>query len=1125
VIDYRLLGPLEVGADGHAVEIGGLKQRALLAILLIRANQSVPRDVLVDQLWGEHPPAGAQHSLEVYVSRLRKTLEPCAGCPTVLTRPGAYLLRIAEQQLDVNRFERLAEEGRRALAAQAPGRAAADLREALALWRGAPLADLSHEPFAQAEIARLEKLRLGATEDRIEADLALGHHADVISELEALVAAHPWRERLHQQLMIALYRCGRQAESLAVYQAARRALMRELGIEPSPALRRLEHAILEQDVSLEPASRAKEPQARAAAETSRFSRVGRTRLKQLAGAGTLAVVTLALLMVGFSRSSGGAATPAAGPDTVGVIDSARNVLSGVVTGAARPNGVAYGAGAVWITDSAADLLLQVDSRRQVVDRIPVGRGPAGVAVGDGEVWVANELDGTVSEVNPRAGREVARIQVGNGPDEIAFGFRSVWVANVTDNTLSRIDPGSDGVIATIPLGSAPAGLAVGDRALWVTSAETGRLLLVDPLGNRVSRAFPIGNSPGGVAFGAGSVWVADADGTVWRFDPLSGRLVKFRVGRPSAGVAYADGAVWVANTLSGSVSRINPGTGSIVHIHVGNEPTDLAAGGGGLWTTVLPSPASHRGGTLTMIAQLSPQDQSTDPAVANALPIWQMLSVTNDGLVGYRRVGGVAGDTLIPDLATTLASPANGGKTYTFQLRSGIKYSDGTPVKPTDFRRAIQRVFRITQGNIGPAAFYTGIVGAAACERAPHRCDLARGITTNDKANTVSFHLTTSDPEFLYKLALPFADAVPPGTPDREIVPTQLPATGPYLTQSYLPRRSWVLVRNPQFHEWSDQAQPGGYPDRIILGLGLAPGTAVDAVEHGHADVMLSPPPGRLHELATGYASQLHSGPLAATIALVMNTRVWPFSVLAARQAVNDAIDRNAIIELAGGPLIAQPTCQILPPTLPGYQPYCPYTTNPSPSGAWAAPDLARAKHLIRASGTRGAKVTVFTGAFGTTIPAQATGRYLISVLDQLGYRASLRVINDVATYDNRLYDSREHPQIGWFSWYQDYPVPSDFISPLLTCSSFLPGNPGNLNAAEFCNRRIDAQVKQALAVPPRLPNTAGRLWTNIDHELVDQAPWVPLYNPRALVALSARVGNYQFQPYWTLLIDQLWVR
>src|SRR5215475_1574845 len=238
--------------DGTAVDLGGLKQRALLAILLLHANQPVQRDVLVDQLWGEHPPAGAEHAVNVYIWRLRKALQAGSGTEGVVTRQGAYLLQAAEEQVDVALFERLADQGRQALAAQAPGRASAVLGEALALWRGAPLADFRFESFAQAEIARLEKLRAEVTEDRIEADLALGRHAHLVGELEALVAADPLRERLHQQLMVALYRCGRQADALAAYQKARRTLAEELGIEPCQPLRQLERAILEQDPSLGP---------------------------------------------------------------------------------------------------------------------------------------------------------------------------------------------------------------------------------------------------------------------------------------------------------------------------------------------------------------------------------------------------------------------------------------------------------------------------------------------------------------------------------------------------------------------------------------------------------------------------------------------------------------------------------------------------------------------------------------------------------------------------------------------------------------------------------------------------------------------------------------------------------
>jgi ABC-type transport system substrate-binding protein/DNA-binding SARP family transcriptional activator len=1123
MIDYRILGPLEVSAGGRLIEIGGPKLRALLVLLLLRANESVPRDVLVHELWGDLPPAGAQHSLDVYVSRLRKSLDEAADGPVVVTRQGAYSLRLAEGQLDARRFEDLVGQGRAALAANTPDQAAEKLRAALELWRGQALADLANGHGPRVEAARLEELRLSATEDRIDSDLALGRHADVAGELEALVAVNPLRERLHGQLMIALYRSGRQAEALEAYQAARRTLIEELGLEPGPALRQLELAILRQDPSLDL------PRPAAAAAVA-GPVPGRRRSRPFGPRWLL--VTAAALIVGIALLAAvtirAPAQLAAGPDTVGVIDGGQARLSAVVTGLGRPNGVAYGAGAAWVTDSAANMLLRISPAGQVNDHIPVGRDPAGVVVADGEVWVANELDGTVSEVNPGSGTQVAVIPVGIGPDAIAAGFGSVWVADVTSDTVSRIGAVSGDVLSTISLGSAPDAIAAGDGAVWVTSQETGELLRVDPAGNRVTQATAVGQSPDGLAVGAGSVWVADRDGIVRRVNPRTGQGRTIDVGGAPAGVVYAAGAVWVANGASGTVSRIDPATGATQLIQVGNQPTVLAASGQDVWATVLPSLASHRGGTLTVIAQATPgqADTDTDPAIAYDPLTWQMLSMTNDGLVGYRRVDGVAGGQLVPDLATSLPRPTDGGRTYTFRLRPGLRYSTGALVRPDDIRRAIERFFVIGRKQ-NPAAlpFYAGIVGASQCQRLAGPCGLTRGIVADDAAGTVTFHLTAPDSEFLYKLAFSWAYPVPPGTPDRPVSAAQLPATGPYLTESIKAGHAWTLVRNPRFREWSPQAQPGGYPDSVVVRLDVGPGQAVADVEDGHADVLLTPPPDAIGQLATRYPSLLHSAPLGATFALTLNTRIPPFNSPTARRALSYAIDRNTVIALNGGSLAATATCQVLPPTMPGYQPYCPYTIQPGPAGAWSAPDLALAERLVQESGTGGDAVRVLYGDQGTPFPTLATARYVVSVLDQLGYRASLRLVGTKA-YWNVLGDSRDRAQIGFFGWFQDYPAPSDFVDSVLTCASFLPANPGNNNTAEFCDTRVDAQARQALADQQiGDPATTASQWAAIDRELVDRAPWVSLYNPRELTVLSARTGNYQFHPYWNVLIDQLWVR
>jgi DNA-binding SARP family transcriptional activator len=243
VLEFRILGPLEVADDGEPLQLSGQKQRALLALLLLDANRVVSTDRIVDALWGEQPPRTAATSLQNFVSQLRKLL----GADVVVTKPPGYQLRIAPEQLDLERFTRLVEESR----AEPPDERAAKLRRALALWRGRPLADLGFEAFAQQEIGRLEELRLAALEDRVEADLQAGRHKDLVGELEAFADEHPLRERLRSQLMLALYRSGRQAEALQIYHDTRRVLVDELGIEPSPTLQQLHGAILRQDPRLE----------------------------------------------------------------------------------------------------------------------------------------------------------------------------------------------------------------------------------------------------------------------------------------------------------------------------------------------------------------------------------------------------------------------------------------------------------------------------------------------------------------------------------------------------------------------------------------------------------------------------------------------------------------------------------------------------------------------------------------------------------------------------------------------------------------------------------------------------------------------------------------------------------
>ena len=254
-IEFALLGPLEVSTEGVPLSLGPPQQRSLLALLLLNANEVVSRDRIVDELWGEDPPASVAKIVQVYVSALRRLLEPGRrrGEPNrvLVTRAPGYLLAIEPDDLDLTRVERLREEAGQVRARGDAAASRAKLGEALSLWRGQPLADFAYEPFAQAAIARVEGLRLAVIEERIDIDLELGGHGDLVGELEELVAQHPVRERFRAQLMLALYRSGRQADALEVYQDAHRALTGELGIDPGRELRELQQAILRQDPELD----------------------------------------------------------------------------------------------------------------------------------------------------------------------------------------------------------------------------------------------------------------------------------------------------------------------------------------------------------------------------------------------------------------------------------------------------------------------------------------------------------------------------------------------------------------------------------------------------------------------------------------------------------------------------------------------------------------------------------------------------------------------------------------------------------------------------------------------------------------------------------------------------------
>ena len=571
---FHLLGPLEAERDGVTLELGPRKQRAVLALLLLEANRVVPTERLIDGRWGESPPETARSALQVYVAGLRKALGD-DGAVLRTSSPG-YILDLPPGALDLDVFSALRAEAR----ASDPERTATALHEALDLWRGAPLAELDGEPFGTVAAAHLEEQRLGALEERIDADLVLGRHADLVHELESLVAAHPYRERFRAQQMLALYRSGRQADALAAYRSAREAFVEELGIEPGSELKALERRILDQDPELAaPASRPRVEAKR------RRSRIG------IAAALVVVLVAVALAAAVLLRGDGTAVTVA--PNWVGVIDPKTNEVVDAVQAGTRPGPITADGGAVWVANLDDGSVTRIDpSSRKVVDTIEVDATPTGVAFGHGFLWVAHGLTGDVTRIDPKlGGREafddVAKTRLATS-GAIDAGTTGVWVV-FGDATLARIDPTSSDVEPT-DAGLRPTGVVEGGGWLWVLSSGNSTVYRFSPrtfLAGPISTA-TVGRRSAGIAYGDDAVWVTSSgDDLAWRIDPSTNAGRQIEVGPEPMGIAVGAGAVWVANAGDGTVSRIDPAARKVVAtIEVGNRPVGVAVADGLVWVTV-----------------------------------------------------------------------------------------------------------------------------------------------------------------------------------------------------------------------------------------------------------------------------------------------------------------------------------------------------------------------------------------------------------------------------------------------------------------------------------------------------------------------------------------------------------
>jgi DNA-binding SARP family transcriptional activator/streptogramin lyase len=572
-MEFRILGPLEVVDDGRPVGLQRGKHLALLAYLLLHPNELVSSDRLIDALWGERPPPTAGKILQNAVSQLRRAL----GEDRLVTQAPGYRFRLEQGELDLHRFEQLAQEGRLK-------RDARVLRDALAIWRGEPLANLRDESFAQDAARQLEEARLSVLEDRIDADLTAGRDAVLVPELEQLIAREPLRERPYGQLMLALYRDGRQADALETYQRARKMLSEEVGLQPGPQLQGLERRILNQDPALAPG--------RAATAIASSQRHRRRFL--LAGA---ALVGLAALALGLVLTSGDAKSPVVIPDSLVKIDPKTNKVVEVIPVGRLPVAVALAGDFVWVVNTADSTLTRVDTRSGHAQTIGGLNNPTAITADDnGNVWVTTGTYESVIRVNGKSLRPDVTVPLRHNAFLPAVGAGSVWVTEPAfdksaHGTVARINLTTTELERRFEVGVFPVVAAVGERAVWVANgaeASVSRISLSDGSIQKI----PVGLTPGGLGIGFGSVWLIAGSNTIWRLNPDTRQVEKIiDVGGGPFGLTVGPDAVWATLPDTGTVVRIDPRTNLVVkRIRLGFKTHAVAVGPDAVWVAVAKRP-------------------------------------------------------------------------------------------------------------------------------------------------------------------------------------------------------------------------------------------------------------------------------------------------------------------------------------------------------------------------------------------------------------------------------------------------------------------------------------------------------------------------------------------------------
>ena len=720
--------------------------------------------------------------------------------------------------------------------------------------------------------------------------------------------------------------------------------------------------------------------------------------------------------------------------------------------------------------------------------------------------------GASSASTPATDGVTQTIRLGGGDvTAIAYAAGVLWVADSTDRAIIELDPKTGASIRTISLDFHPTALAVGHGVLWVADYDAAAVSEVDlRSGETLGSALPVGNGPSAVLLAAGRLWVANSeDSTVTAIDPETDQtLATLPVGSGPTALVASSGAVWVANQYSGTVSRIDPRNVVVDQtVPVGGEPLTFAATSQTIWVGSAPSATAHRGGTLRLVS--SGPWQTIDPAFQFTTS-GSFTRLAYDTLVTFQATGGPAGLDLVPDLAGSRFPPP---PTETPSTHSGCAPGSGirtgAPCARTIFegRSSANSSPEVPASAISPGSSERL---AAAGDDVTSRAGSSPTTEPRPSRSTWSSPIRTSWTSSRSRVS---RHRFRLGSRTTMSATTRSRAPARYRIASFA-HGDVRFVRNRYFREWSHAAQPSGNPDAIIWDAAPSDAAATRDVQRDRADFTFYVSLGDLARLEVERPDQVYLNPSDLVEYISLNTHRAPFADPGVRQALNDAIDRNHIARLYGGPKIATPLCQPLAPRLPGYQRYCPYTVDQGSNGRYIGPDLDRARRLVDASGTRGEHVTVWGSPDEGTVPPQLSA-YVASVLRELGYHTTVRLMRHASITPSMRRDFQIATDGDWMP---DFPTPSSYLPLMFGCH-------GALNNGYVCDHRLDADMRRASLLEITSPAEAATAWTRIDRYLTDRAYWVPTVNLADVELVSTRLRHYEFSPTEDFLADQAWIQ